>query len=52
MREKIEWYCPKCRRFVENPNPVGITMVGVSGQMSCDVCGNWLMKFKEEKHGD
>ncbi len=41
---KKKWYCPRCKRFVENPSPSGVTMLGVAGQMSCDVCGSWLIE--------
>ncbi len=56
--KKIEWYCPRCKRFVENPEPSGmkgltgipfITSGSVPGQMNCDVCGHVLMELSEEK---
>ena len=47
--KKVKWYCPRYKRYVENPNISAITLVGVTGQMSCDICGGWLMEIREKK---
>ena len=58
MMEKKKWYCSRCDRFVDNPDPSGIAhggrfpflakAGGIPGQMSCDICGHSLMEITGE----
>jgi len=48
MREKIRWLCPRCKKFVENPTTSSISVIGVTGQRGCNVCGSWLMEIREK----
>jgi len=47
MKPKKEWYCLNCRKLVD-VNPVGVSVIGVTGQVTCKECGlPFLMKFEE-----
>jgi len=38
MKPKHEWYCFVCRKIVD-VKTAGISIVGVTGQMTCKECG-------------
>lgn len=47
MKMKQEWYCLNCRKFVD-VNTSGISLVGVTAQMTCKECGlPFVMNFKQ-----
>ncbi len=48
---KAEWYCPRCKLYIDNPSPVNIAgwplPIGENAQTSCSECGYApLLKFE------
>jgi len=47
MKVEKEWYCLVCRKLVD-VNPVGISIIGVTGQLTCKECSlPFLMELKK-----
>jgi transcription elongation factor Elf1 len=47
MKAEKEWHCFVCRKMVD-VNPVGISVVGVTAQVTCKECGlPFVIEFKK-----
>ncbi len=51
-REKLKFYCTRCKRFIENPKPARLSVIGVVAERECDECGGRVIEFREKLKGE